>query len=247
MISVLVPTYKRPEKLRRCLEAIAAQTHRDLEVVVVNDGGPSVQEVVWTLGGRIPIHLREEKENRGHVAARNVALSLASGNLIALCDDDDTYDRDHLESLAGAIDASDLVYAGTRIRAERPDGTFDERVLSWPYDPKRLRETNFIVPSSVLYRRALHDALGTFDPRLVDYWDWDWALRVAEHGRIAHVPKVSVTYGFSIGGENLSARPERMREDLARLSAKHALGPLPSTNFYLMALNDAAPGGRIHG
>jgi len=247
VISVIVPTYRRPEKLRRSLEAIAAQTYRDVEVVVVNDGGPSVREVVAPIEGRVRIVLHEAETNRGHFACRNVALGLATGDRIAFCDDDDIYSPHHLASVASAIHGADLVYSGVTIRVLRPDGGVTTLPFSRPFDAALLRRTNFIVPSSVLYERRLHDILGPFDEAAGPYWDWDWVLRVSGAGTIARVPETSVTYEFDLRGGNLSDAPEKDRPFLDYLSAKHGLGPLPSTNFYSMALNDERAGDTMRG
>ena len=246
VISVIVPTYRRPDKLRRALEAIAAQTYHDVEVIVVNDGGPSVRGVVSALEGRVRIVLHEAETNHGHFACRNVAVGLATGDRIAFCDDDDTYAPHHLASVASAIPGADLVYSGVTIRALRPDGV-TTLPFSHPFDAALLRRTNFIVPSSVLYERRLHDTLGPFDEAAGPYWDWDWVLRVGAAGAIAHVPETSVTYEFDLRGGNLSGAPEKDRPFLDYLSAKHGLGPLPSTNFYFMALNDAGAGDTMRG
>ncbi|HEX4824089.1 MAG TPA: glycosyltransferase family 2 protein [Candidatus Polarisedimenticolaceae bacterium] len=247
MISVLVPTYKRPEKLARCLAAIAGQTYGDVEAVVVNDGGPSMRDVVAAMDGKLRVVLHEAKQNRGHFACRNVALDLAHGDLIAFCDDDDTYAPDHLASLAPAIAHADLAYSGVTIRATHEGGRVTMLPFSHPFDAALLRKTNFIVPSSVLYRRRLHERLGPFDEAAGPYWDWDWVLRVSAAGAIVHLPTIGVTYDFDLRGGNLSDGPEKDRPFLDYLSAKHRLGPLPSTNFYLMALNDAEAGDTMRG
>ena len=247
MISVIVPTYRRPEKLRRCLQAIAAQTFRDVEAVVVNDGGPSVRDVVKAVDAGLSVVLHEAEANRGHFACRNVALGLASGDLIAFCDDDDTFAPGHLAALAPAIARLDLVYSGVTIRAILPDGAVTTLPFSHPFDAALLRRTNFIVPSSILYARRLHDTLGPFDEAAGPYWDWDWVLRVSGVGSIGHLPERTVTYDFDLRGGNLSDAPQKDRPWLDYLSAKHGLGPLPSSNFYLMALNDAGAGDTMRG
>jgi glycosyltransferase involved in cell wall biosynthesis len=242
MISVIVPTYLRPGRLRDCLSCLAAQTYRDLEVCIVNDGGPSVAGIVREFAGAIEVRLHESEVNRGHVASRNKALELACGDLIALCDDDDEYAPDHLDTLNAALPGRDLVYSGAVIRATRRDGGVELLEFSYPFDAALLRRTNFVVPSSSLYRKSLHDALGPFDEAADQYWDWDWVLRVAEHGAIAHVPRITLTYDYRIDGGNMSGAPERDRAKLRYLEAKHGLGYLDSTNFYLMARARTSPG-----
>src|SRR5262249_32110454 len=123
----------------------------------------------------------------------------------------DTFAPGHLASLAAAIARADLVYSGALIRATPPGGGATTLPFSHPFDAALLRRTNFIIPSSILYRRRLHDALGPFDEAAAPYWDWDWVLRVASAGTIAHVPGITVTYGFDLRGGNLSDAPEKDR------------------------------------
>jgi len=241
VVSVIVPTYRRPERLRRCLECLADQTFRDFEVCVVNDGGPSVAEVVGRFTGALSVHLYQAAVNRGHVPSRNKGLQFARGELIALCDDDDEYAPDHLASLAAALGDRDLVYSGARIRAHHGDGRVEDLDFNHTFDPEALRKTNFIIPSSILYRRRLHAALGPFDEIADQYWDWDWVLRVASAGTIGHVPAITLTYAFNVDGGNMSEDPDRDRAKLEYLCDKHGLGTLASTNFYRMAVTSAAP------
>ncbi len=97
-VSVLVPTYNRPARLRECLSAIARQTFRDIETIVVNDGGVPVESVIGEFADLAP-QLVNQTAQRGHVAARNRGIGIARGRYIALCDDDDVWLPDHLGDL----------------------------------------------------------------------------------------------------------------------------------------------------
>lgn len=238
-VTVLIPTYHRPAQLARCLAAVAQQTWQDWECVVVNDGGPPVDSALAPLAG-LPVRLVELPVNAGHAAARNAGLRHARGQLVALCDDDDLWLPDHLASLVAEVEntGADLVYSDAelvRLRAG-PEGPvpLQRELFAFDFDPERLRRWNTVIPSTVLYRRALHDRLGGFDEALRDYWDWDWWLRVAPGNTVRRVPAATVLVGIDAGGDNASARPERMAPYLRRLARKHGLGSLPASNFWLM-------------
>ncbi|MFO7173878.1 MAG: glycosyltransferase family 2 protein [Bacillota bacterium] len=237
-VSVIVPTYNRPGHLRECLRALAAQTYPDFEVIVVNDAGAPVEEVVAGFP-RLRITLINQPANRGHVAARNRGLDAARGTYIAFCDDDDLWLPGHLAGLVAAVEAgADLAYSDAEVVvfAQTPAGRMPRRreVFAFDFDPDLLRRWNFIPPSTVLYRRDLHRRLGPLDEAMADYWDWDWWLRVAPGHRVERVPVASVLIAVDAGGGNASAVPERMAPNLARLVAKHRLGPLPTSNFLRM-------------
>ena len=92
LLSVIIPTYRRPPFLRRCLESLAAQdaSQEDFEVVVVDDGSPPGTAEVLREASRRLSSLRwyRLERNSGPAAARNLAISEARGGLLLLMDDD---------------------------------------------------------------------------------------------------------------------------------------------------------------
>lgn len=89
MVSVLVPTYNRKWLLPRTINSLVNQSYSNIEIVVVNDGGEDVGDVLKQFGDkRIKYH---QIENRGLAGARNVAIKNCNGDYICLLDDDDIY------------------------------------------------------------------------------------------------------------------------------------------------------------
>lgn len=237
-VSILVPTHNRPKLLRQCLQAIAKQTFANFEIIVINDAGARVESVVAEFP-QLTLQLVDQPTNRGQVGSRNRGLDVARGEYIALCDDDDLWLPVHLMGLVQAADVgADLAYSDAEIVVLEQKGdtrTPQSRALfAFDFDTDLLRHWNFIPPSTALYRRGLHDRLGRFDESMGDYWDWDWWLRVAQHGLIVRVAMASTLIGIDAAGENASAIPERMALNLARLVTKHGLGQLPTSNFLRM-------------
>ncbi|MCL6515677.1 glycosyltransferase family A protein [Alicyclobacillus sp.] len=105
-VSAVIATKDRLGELAGCLSAIAAQRFDGaLEVIVVNDGGARVDEVCRAFADRMEIRWINLDEPCGQVAARNRALSLATGDLAAFCDDDDRWLPEHVAALVDALDA----------------------------------------------------------------------------------------------------------------------------------------------
>jgi glycosyltransferase involved in cell wall biosynthesis len=236
-VSIIIPTFNREKLLEQCLENLVHQTYKDFEVCIVNDGGRSSTHLANQFRQSLEIQLFEFPSNQGQVKSRNEALHFARGEFISLCDDDDELLPAHLDELVKGIGHHDLAYAAVEIWAEDPTDTrLHERLLfAFDFDAQLLRRTNFIIPSSTIYRKSLHQILGIFDEAANNYWDWDWFLRVAKAGNIVHVPRVTVRYHYNLNGSNLSINPEKYSHELDYLSKKHGLGKLPSSNFYLMA------------
>lgn len=89
-ISVIVPVYKVEPYLRKCLDSIVNQTHRDLEIILVDDGSPdNCGAICDEYAARDPRVRVLHTENRGAFAARNTALDMADGDYIGFVDADD--------------------------------------------------------------------------------------------------------------------------------------------------------------
>lgn len=105
-VTVVVPTYARPERLAQCVAALRAlrPPPGGAEVVIVDDGSPvPAAEVVGPGDGAIPIVVHRQA-NAGPAAARNAGADRARGRLLAFTDDDCTPDPGWLEALVAAAD-----------------------------------------------------------------------------------------------------------------------------------------------
>ena len=103
LVSVIVPTYNRPYRLREALQSILTQSLQDFEIIVVNDGETDITSVIETLPHNGRITTVKHDRNRGLAASRNTGLRLAQGTYIAYLDDDDRYYPDHLAVLVNAL------------------------------------------------------------------------------------------------------------------------------------------------
>lgn len=90
-VSIIVATYNRPQLLVRTLNSILSQSYKDFEVIVANDGGVDVQEIIDKANALCDNKIKyiNSKENLGPSAARNLALGAVSGEYIMFLDDDD--------------------------------------------------------------------------------------------------------------------------------------------------------------
>lgn len=100
VVSVIVPIYNSAKYLRRCLDSLKAQTHINLEILLVDDGSADdsysiCQEYVAT-DKRFKVF---KQDNKGVSAARNLALDASTGDYLAFCDSDDWVEKDFVEHL----------------------------------------------------------------------------------------------------------------------------------------------------
>ncbi len=167
LVSVVVPTYRRPDLLRRAVASVLGQTYQNLEILVVGDHCPSVDGVVAAIDDPRLRHWNLA-QHAGDLGAtpRNYALkTMARGTLVAYLDDDNRWMPDHLASLVDRLVAnpalafafSSFEVAGETIECRRP---------------RRFQ----IDTSALLHRRGLLDRFGYWrPPRDVD-WAHDWEL-----------------------------------------------------------------------
>lgn len=90
LISVIVPVYRVEKYLDRCLQSIAGQTYRNLEIILVDDGSPDASGAICDAWAAKDSRIRViHKENAGAGAARNTGLDAATGEIISMIDSDD--------------------------------------------------------------------------------------------------------------------------------------------------------------
>lgn len=202
MISVIIPTFNRFELLDAALGSVAAQSVRHLvEVVVVNDGGPSVAPVVRKWEKMLAVKLVELDRRVGPAAARNVGIQLAAGKYIAFLDDDDLFLPEHLAAGCKLLESgdADFVYLGAivadrRLSGPPPDHT-EFPLKAYPYDHRFLLVANFIHTGSVITRNFRHTPV-RFDEALAVCEDWDLWLALTETlgYRVSFVDKIATIY-----------------------------------------------------
>lgn len=109
-ISVIIPMYKTPKlSLRRCLESLMAQTYKDFEVLVIDDGNEPGYEYIKDeyehADSRITF---VRQEHSGVSNARNLGLNLSKGKYISFVDSDDYVDQSFLEEMHAAMQDADV-------------------------------------------------------------------------------------------------------------------------------------------
>ena len=142
LISVIVPVYKVEKYLPACLDSLLAQTYRNFELIVVNDGSPDdcwqIMQRYAAQDARVRIF---NKENGGVSSARNFGLDVARGEYIGFVDSDDLVLPQYLEWLYDA-----LCSCGTRMSMCRYRGIQENQSL-WTVTecpaPQRITAENY--------------------------------------------------------------------------------------------------------
>ncbi len=197
LISVVVPTYKRPDLLERCLAALLKQNlPRDDWELLVCDDGPSAQtealvrHIAERTEGRPLVRYLAVTGTQGPAGARNVGWRAASATVIAFTDDDTMPEpgwlKAGLEAMASGVEAA----VGTVVMPLPNDPGDLER------DAARLTQAEFVT-ANCFVRRDILDAVGGFDERFTLAWreDSDLHFALLERGcTIAPAPAATVVH-----------------------------------------------------
>ena len=192
MISIILTTYKRPERLNKAIKSVLAQTYRDWELIVVHDGDEESRQIE---DKRIAHIYR--KENYGtDTRPKNEGILASKGEYIAFLDDDCAMRPDHLQALYNDIKDTDLdlVY-GDRWLIHEDKSQRDGIGIYYEFNLSHLFEQNYIDTSDVLIRRESLFKVGGLDERYKKYIDWNLWLRMAKAGmKFKHVPLIITDY-----------------------------------------------------
>jgi peptidoglycan/xylan/chitin deacetylase (PgdA/CDA1 family) len=186
LVSVVVPAFNAEPTLAVALDSLAAQTQRDWEAIVVDDGSTDATAALVARRAAADPRLRLVRQANGGVsAARNAGIALARAPWLAFLDADDWLVPEAFETLLDALRARpelDGVHCGwTRIA---PDGREaheicpcdDERMFAW-----HAHNCGFAI-HAVMVRRELVERAGGFDPSLTTCEDWDLWMRLSRLG-----------------------------------------------------------------
>jgi glycosyltransferase involved in cell wall biosynthesis len=258
-VSIIIPTYQRPDFVAVALDALLAQTRPPDEIIVVDDGSTDhTADVLRRYATHVRIRIIRQS-NQGRGAARNAGLNAAAGDWIILHDDDDwlpprSIERrlvwavqhptaDVIYGETAAMDAAGAITRFTGGNRARPVGNvFAQMALE-----------NLVPIHAIMFKRALLAQTGLFDTdrTLIAGEDWDFWLRIAAHASFAYLPDVVAFYRFRSRSYSLRAR-NRAAHSAYRVAARAltmpafiALTPLQRARVYRRFAVRAARIGRL--
>lgn len=213
-LSVVIPCYNASAFVEEAVRSAQAQTRKADEIIVVDNASTddTVERAARCGAG---VRVIRNATNLGPAANVNVGVRSSTGDAIALLHADDVWLPEHLSTLEALLSHhADALFVFTRVRM------FGARDETWPSDAAwgcdapmdmtiRMLRNNVALPSAFAVRRSAHDAVGGVDetPKRPAH-DYDYALRLAAHGKGVRSADVTVRYRVHPGQISTALTPQ---------------------------------------
>lgn len=192
LVTTVIPTRYRPESLLRAVASALAQTHPEIEVVVVIDGPDPVTESMLFALADPRVHVVALPAPLGGSDARNAGIAAAQGEWVAFLDDDDEWLPNKIEhqlALASQQCGDPIISCRFFARTEAGERIWPERLpeaaeLLCEYllaRPGLCSSDGFVATTTIFTRRSVLRRV-PFRRGLKKHQDWDWVLRATRAG-----------------------------------------------------------------
>ena len=196
LVSVIIPTYKRPDTLDRAINSVLNQTYKNIEIFVVDDNNPETEGRIRTIEkmkefeDEPRIHYIKQPHNMNGSVARNTGARMSKGEFIAFLDDDDEYLPEKIESQLKRFSElpEDYAVCYNRYYAVKPGGKRhlnSETREGDQYMAALTRELSFQAGSNMLIKRGAFEEINGFDESFIRSQDKEIVTRLLKKYKIA--------------------------------------------------------------
>lgn len=198
LVSIVIPTYKRPDIIVRAVESALSQSYPNIEIIVVDDNDPSFPErkstekVMEQYSNNPKVMYIQHERNKNGSAARNTGWKHAHGEYITYLDDDDELSPQKIEKQVDCLESLDDSWGAcyTAYHIIRPDGSIlrSANHIEGNVYVKALMRTMYVGSgSNLLLRKSAVDSVGGYDERFKRNQDIEFMTRIFERYKLAFV------------------------------------------------------------
>ncbi|WKA50174.1 glycosyltransferase family 2 protein [Planococcus liqunii] len=207
LVSIVIPTYGRPEKLKRSIESALSQTYPHIEVVVVDDNNPSTEARLeteqlmsqYTLNENV-VYVKHNKNKNG-AAARNTGVKNSRGTIISYLDDDDYYLPEKIEKDVYYLMENPTIQGVccgriTRGKEVPPpqEGDLSKAILLMEFSP---------TTSTLMFYKDAIQAINGFTESYRRHQDYEFLLRFLKVFKLGRNQECLVVTGVNEGENHL--------------------------------------------
>jgi glycosyltransferase involved in cell wall biosynthesis len=246
LLSVVMPTRNRPERLERAAESVLSQDTGDIELVVVDDASTDhTSDVLDRLAADARVTVVRNAESLGPGGSRNRGIAASRGNLLGFCDDDDTWLPGAAQAVLDALADDREVGVVTGWHRVVHDSDGHTALFRGPcrYAAEQLVWFDFVAVPFGVIRRELFEPDLAVDPQLPSCEDWDLWLRCAQVRPIRTLPRVVYAY-HQHGGTRVTRQGSAFFVGRRRFIDKHAPSMSAPCRLYHELVAAQLTGGR---
>ncbi len=229
-VTVIIPTFNSAQFLTAAVDSVLAQTFKDFEIIVVDDGSTDNTEDVLKKYDDKVRYIKQK--NQGVSIARNTGIKNSNSKYVAFLDSDDVWMPAKLEKQINALEnnpKSKACYTEYLSVSEdmKPQDLKRLRCNGSALNDLLLRGNVIGPPSTILCERQLFEEIGVFDSSLSLSADWDMWIRLACVTELTFLNEPLIKY--RLHGSNMSKNVKLLEEDTVRMLEKaFAMKNLPN-------------------
>ncbi len=209
-VSLIMPLFNNAAFVKRAVDSVLAQTHKDWELIIVDDGSTDGSyELVGALYKQPEIKILKNDQNQGIGITRKKAVDVSDGELIGHIDSDDMLERWALEEMIECFKKKPdvgLIYSDFA-QINRKDEV-EIYAQSKTYDAKKLYQHGW--RHFGMYRKSAYIKTSGFNTQLNRCEDGDLFMQIAEQMPCYHLPKV--LYFYRNHGDNTTSVEKKCEE-----------------------------------
>jgi glycosyltransferase involved in cell wall biosynthesis len=224
LVSVIIPAYNRQRTLENSVKSVLTQTFSDLEVIIVDDASTDrtaeIAQQLCQFDERVR-YLRHSSNLRAQ-AARNTGIKAAHGEWIAFLDSDDEWLPESLSTRwqLAQDQQVQIVYSDCYVlKSPGRQELFGIPPLSGNIYPQLLQHPGPMF-QSLLVKKAVLDAIGLLDEKILTYQEWETAIRLAKKSDFAFLPTPTFIYDCR-GEDTMSKNMLRDAQGYQQVVEKH--------------------------
>lgn len=203
LVSVIIPTYKRPIKLRRAIESVLNQSYKNVEVIVVDDNNEGdeyrneTSKLMEFYIGDSRVKYLCHKFNMNGSFARNTGILNSSGDFLSFLDDDDYFLNDYIFNALTTLSKLDDDFGGICTGYIKSFNKLIYKVNSIQHVSINCFDllsgnVDFAAGSTLLLRKCVVDKIGLFDYTYKKHQDWEFLIRFFRYYKLYLSPKIGV-------------------------------------------------------
>lgn len=237
LVSVVIPTRNRQDRLEKALKSAVAQTWPQLEIIVVDDGSSdgtgSFLSRIASLDTRV--HVIKNETSRGGGWSRNQGVDVATGSYIAFLDDDDIWFPEKVTEQVALLKANPDASAVSCSFIVQGSSLVQRTVkVVQPMDEQQILKSNHLGGASMcLTTKKTFVAVGGFDPFLRSGQDWDLWIKLYRAGNVLISDKPLVQY-LPHQGPRITTNLSAVYEGRRKIFFRYKTSMSESTRTYLL-------------